>query len=268
MRNPMISILMGIYNCESTLIESIESIVNQTYKSWELIICDDGSIDNSLDIARTYEDRYKDKIRVISNQMNIGLAATLNNCLVYATGKYIARQDGDDISISDRLEKQVKFLESEDYYSILSSSMILFDENGEWGFLKVIEEPSKFDFIKGSPFAHAPSMIRKDALLSIGGYDNKRYKLRVEDYDLWFRMYEKGYLGYNIKEPLYKARDDRNAVSRRKFKYRINETLIKINGFHRLKLPIIVYIHALKPLIVGLLPKFAYNIIRKKKRAL
>ena len=83
---PKISVIMGIYNCEETLAESIESILSQSYKNWELIMCDDASTDGTYQIARRYADHYSDRITLIQNKTNQRLAASLNRCLTYATG--------------------------------------------------------------------------------------------------------------------------------------------------------------------------------------
>lgn len=264
-KSPKISIIMGIFNCQDTLVESIESITNQTYLNWELIICDDGSTDESYQIAEVYMNRFPEKIILLKNEQNMGLSYTLNNCLKYSSGEFIARQDGDDVSASDRLEKLVLFLINNKEYSIVSSAMILFDENGEWGKTDPIERPKKIDFVKGTPFAHAASMVRSEDIKAIGGYRNIKRTLRVEDYDLWFRLYEHGKKGYNVREALYKARDDRNAIQRRKYKFRINEAYVRFNGFRSLGLPKSTYIIALKPLLVGLVPVSIYKYVRGKK---
>ena len=88
---------MGIYNCAKTLPEAIDSILAQTYSNWELIMCDDGSSDDTYAIAEKYKITYPNKIKLIKNEKNLGLNATLNNCLKYVDGNYIARMDGDDI---------------------------------------------------------------------------------------------------------------------------------------------------------------------------
>ena len=106
-----ISIIMGIYNCEKTLPEAIESILAQTYTNWELIMCDDCSTDNTYSIAKKYQEKYTDKIILVRNNENCRLAYSLNHCLKYASGKYIARMDGDDISLPHRFERQIEFLE-------------------------------------------------------------------------------------------------------------------------------------------------------------
>ena len=97
---PEISVIMAIYNCADTVACAIDSILNQTYSDWELILCDDGSVDDTYKIAEEYKNKYPDKIKLIKNPSNQGLPASLNNCLKKASGKYIARMDGDDISRS------------------------------------------------------------------------------------------------------------------------------------------------------------------------
>ena len=133
MNKPKVSIIMGIYNCEQTLEESIKSIINQTYDNWELIMCDDCSIDNTYKIAQKYKDIYPNKIKLLKNDKNMTLGPTLNKCIEYVTGKYIARQDGDDLSERYRLEKQVDFLEKNKDISIVGTNMVSFDESGYHG---------------------------------------------------------------------------------------------------------------------------------------
>lgn len=255
---------MGIYNCERTLVMSIESIINQTFKDWELIMCDDGSFDNTFSIAAKYANKH-DNIILVKNDKNMGLIYTLNKCLELVKGEYIARQDGDDISLPTRLEKEVNVLDTNPEYSIISTAMMFFDENGVWGISNPIKEPHKEDFVKGTPFCHAPCMVRKKAFDDVKGYTVDKKLLRVEDYHLWFKMYSKGCRGYNIKEPLYKMLDDKNANRRRKYRYRIYESYVKYLGFRMLDIPYRYYIYILRPLFVGLLPKYIYNMLRKRR---
>ena len=127
---PSISVIMGIYNCKETLADAIESIINQTYTDWELIMCDDGSTDNTYQIAESYSEKYSNII-LIQNECNRGLNYTLNHCLKYAKGKYIARQDGDDLSHEDRLKYEVEFLEDNPSFDLVATNMVSFDEIGE-----------------------------------------------------------------------------------------------------------------------------------------
>lgn len=261
-----ISVIMGIYNCETTLSEAVDSILNQTYENWKLIMCDDGSTDNTYKVAEDYVNKYPDKIVLIKNDKNSGLNKTLNHCLQYADGDYIARMDGDDISLPIRFEKEITFLENKPQYDIVSSSMIYFDENGDWGQGSVVSYPQKENFISGTPFCHAPCMVRANVYKEVGGYSQNPKTLRAEDYDLWFRAYSLGHRGYNFSEPLYKMRDDENAYSRRKFKYAVNEAYVRYNGFKMLGLPVKTYLYALRPIIVGLLPKPIYMSLHHKRK--
>lgn len=266
-KNAKISILMAIYNCAKTLPEAIDSILSQTYPHWKLIMCDDGSADNTYKVAKQYTDKYPEKIILIKNEKNMGLNYSLNHCLKYADTEYVARMDGDDISLPERLEKQIEFLQNNPQYSIISCPMIYFDENGDWGRGFSTESPTKYDFIKGTPFCHAPCIIRTDAIKSVDGYSTNPKTLRAEDYNLWFRLYAKGYLGHNLQTPYYKMRDDMNAYKRRKFKFALNEAYVRFTGYKMLKLPLKAYIYVLRPIIVALLPKKLYLFLHHKKKS-
>ena len=119
------------------------------------------------------------------------------------------------------------------------------------------------DLMKSRPFCHAACMIRTNAFLDVKGYTVDKRLLRVEDLHLWMKLYAKNHYGYNIQEPLYKMRDDRNAYSRRKFKYRINESYIKILTIKTFHFSWRYIVYALRPIIVGLLPNFLYDKLHK-----
>ncbi|WP_044060240.1 glycosyltransferase [Proteiniphilum acetatigenes] len=257
-----ITVIMAVYNCATTLHEALDSLYAQTYKNFKLILCDDASTDSTYKIAREYIERY-DNITLLQNKKNMKLAATLNRCLKYADTEYIARMDGDDISLPTRFEKEISFLDQNPHISIVSSAMIYFDEFGDYRESTPIQYPNKKDFIRGTPFAHAACMVRSSAYFDVGGYDETI--VRGQDYDLWFRMYAKGHKGFNINEPLYKMRDDKNAISRRKFKYRIMESLIRSRGFKMLNLPFYYQFYTLRPILIGLLPKKIYTFLRRKQ---
>lgn len=254
-KKPKVSIIMGIYNCESTLKESIESIINQTYTNWELIMCDDCSKDNTYNLAKEYAAKYPNKIKLLKNEKNITLGPTLNRCIELVQGKYIARQDGDDISTPDRLEKQIEFLEKNNQFDLVSTAMSIFDENGEYGVRKLKSEPQGKDLMKGSVFAHATVVIKSDSMRYLNGYSNEMKKKQVEDYDLWFRFFENGYKGYCLDDVLYKVREDRNAYKRKSIKRRFNEIGVMIEGCKRLKLSPINYVRIIKPVIAAIVPQ-------------
>lgn len=206
---------MGIYNCAPTLQEALDSLYAQTYQDFEIILCDDGSKDNTYELALENQKQHPN-IVLLKNAHNIKLAATLNNCLTVAKGEYIARMDGDDISVPNRFEVLVQFLDEHPEYAFVSSAMTHFDENGDWKITRKDPEPTKESFKWSSPFCHAPVLMRKDALNAIGNYTAEPKVERMEDYYLWHKFYCAGYRGYNLQEPLYKMRDDKNATIRRR----------------------------------------------------
>jgi glycosyltransferase EpsE len=265
-KQPKISVIMGIYNSESTLAAAIESLYNQTYTNFELIMCDDGSQDNTYQLAKQYADKYNN-IVLLKNEKNMGLNFTLNRCLKIAKGVYIARQDSDDISLPSRFEKEIEILENNPDIAVVSCALIPFDEEGDFKISKNKENPEKKDFIHGTQFWHPCSIYRKSIANEVGGYTESDRLLRVEDYHLWFKIYAKGHRGYNIQEPLYKWRDDNDAYKRRTLKNRLNEVYVRYIGFKMLKLPFYCYIYCIRPIIVYLLPRPIYNYFHNKKNA-
>lgn len=250
---PRVSIIMGIYNCESTLARSIDSIINQTYTDWELIMCDDCSTDNTLEVAREYEDKYKN-IKVIRNEKNMRLAYSLNQCLKITKGEYIARMDGDDICLSHRLETQVNFLDNNPDYHVVGSSVILFDENGDQGTRSMIEIPTKFNLVKSVPHIHPTILMRKSAYEKLEGYTVLARTRRCEDADLWYRFYSSGFKGYNIQIPLLRYHESINDYKKRNLKAAINGMINRYFGYRKLRLPITSYVYIIKPLISVLIP--------------
>ena len=259
-----ISVIMGIYNCSETLFEALESLYAQTYQNFKIIMCDDGSSDNTYQVAADFAKKH-DNIILIRNEKNLGLNHTLNNCLNHADTEYVARMDGDDISLPTRFEKEISFLDSHPEYDIVSAPMIYFDEQGEFGRGKGGYEPKKTAFIYGTPFCHAPCMVRREAYMAVGGYTVSPKLLRVEDYHLWMKMYARGSRGYNLPECLYKMRDDRNALARRKWKGSINEMRVHLLACKELHLPLKGYLYSFMPIAKQLLPRFIYLYFHKRR---
>lgn len=258
-----VSIIMGIYNCADTLSYSIESILEQSYKEWELILCDDCSNDGTAEIASDYANK-NINIKFIRNEKNMGLAFSLNRCLELASGDYIARMDGDDICLKDRLDKQVKFLEENSQYDVVGSSVILFDQNGEHAIRKMKAIPNKFDLIQSVPHIHPTIMMRKLAYDELGGYVVSKITKRGQDMDLWFRFYANGYKGYNMQEPLLKYHESINDYKKRSWSVAIMAVKRRYNGYRLLKLPAITYIYALKPIVSAMIPNKIMYIYHKR----
>jgi glycosyltransferase involved in cell wall biosynthesis len=124
---PLISIGMPVLNCEKTLIIAVQSILNQTYSNWELILIDDGSKDQTLEIAKSFKDS---RISLIADGVNQQLPRRLNQAILMSRGKYFARMDGDDISYPKRLQSQVDYLENHPEIDLLGTGVILVDRDG------------------------------------------------------------------------------------------------------------------------------------------
>lgn len=259
-----ITVIMGIYNCASTLIEALESLEAQTYKDYKVVLCNDGSNDNTLEVAKEWVSTHPNYI-VIDNPHNLGLNATLNHCLEYADTEFVARMDGDDRSLPHRFEQEVNFLDKHPDYAIVSGPMLYFDEQGVFMKGKGNGEILKKDFIAGTPFCHAPCMVRREAYEKVGGYTVDPKLLRVEDYHLWFKMYAAGYKGYMLEDPIYEMRDNRDAFARRTFKSRLNEAYVKHIGYKMIGLPNWTQVYCLVPVIKGLLPTWLYKKVRQLK---
>lgn len=254
--NPKVSIIMGIYNCQETLAESIDSILNQTYENWELIMCDDCSSDKTYEIAKEYKDKYPDKIKLLKNEKNLTLGPTLNRCMEYVEGKYIARQDGDDYSHKQRLEIQVKVLEENSDIAAVGTNMISFDEEGEHGVHSLPEKVDKDYYLKkGVIFFHATILIRTEVMKELNGYTDKWYAVQAEDYELWCRFLQKGFKGLNLHENLYYVREDLNTYKRKNIKRRLRGLVLRFNVNKSLKAPIGIYFYMLKDIIALFIPR-------------
>lgn len=187
---PLVSVIMSVYNGEKYLLESIDSILNQTYKNFEFLITDDGSKDNSLKILKEYEKK-DSRVRIIINDGNKGLIYSLNNMLNLSNGKYIARMDADDIALKNRLEEQVKFLEKNEDISIIGSFYQAFKDNFSFirKNIKTINDPEeiKASLLFRNYICHPSIMVRNRII--------KKYNLKynfedkgMEDYGLWLKL--------------------------------------------------------------------------------
>lgn len=238
MTSCMISVIMGIYNCGDTLHQAIDSIINQTYDNWELIICDDGSKDDSYRVAEIYKEKYSERIKLIKNDRNMGLAYSLNRCLKHADGDLIARMDGDDISLPERFQMQVEFLMENKDFDLVGTAMRYFNEdNSIKGIVFKPEYPDYWTLRNRIPFNHATIVSYKTVFNKLEGYTVSERTKRAQDYDLWFRFYYHGFKGANIKDALYLVRENRDAIRRRTFSVRWNAFKTTLYGFKLLGYP-------------------------------
>lgn len=186
--NPLISIVLPVYNAEKFLKEAIESILTQSYTNYEFIIINDCSTDASWKIIQEYKQK-DDRIVAIKNNINLKLSKTLNKGISLSKGKYIARMDADDVSMPDRFEKQVSFLEANNDVGIIGSNIIIINEKNEViGYRKyqLDDKNIKKNIFYFSPFAH-PAVILRSSVLEKAGYYNDDFN-PAEDYELYFRI--------------------------------------------------------------------------------
>lgn len=254
---------MGVYNCAATLQEALDSLYAQTIQNFIIILCDDGSKDGTLKIAEENAQKHNN-VKVIKNDKNRGLNYTLNHCLKYADTEYVARMDGDDISLPTRFEKEIAFLDEHPEYAVVSAPMIYFDELGEFRRGKGKGEVFANDFVHGTPICHAPCMVRTNVIKDVGGYSVDDKLLRVEDYHLWFKIFAAGHKLFMLDECLYKMRDDRHATIRRNWLARRNEAYVKHIGYRMIGIPWWYQIFCIVPILKYLVPNCLYNYIHKR----
>ncbi len=199
---------MPVYNGEKYLNEAIDSILNQTFSDFEFLIINDGSTDNTNNIILSYSDP---RIRYIKNERNLKLIATLNKGLDLAQGKYIARMDADDISLSDRLEKQIQYMEKNPNIGLLGSWVNNFDVDNEF----IVKFKSGHKYIRFELFfknyIHHPTVMLRAEIFR----NEKIYYpdvLHAEDYALWIKLAE--YTEFDIlPEVLLKYRSHGENIS-------------------------------------------------------
>lgn len=213
----LVSILLSVYNSEKTIEESLNSLLNQTYKNIEILVIDDGSKDSSLEICKSYENKNK-QIEVYENKNNIGLTKSLNKLLIKSRGELIARQDADDISSPERIEKQVEFLIKKKLDACTTRSRVMQTNKKRPGISLYV--PNKILIKIKNPFIHGTLLIKKNVIKELGFYDERFYY--AQDYKLFTDLIMKGYKLKTINEILYSLNVENNISS---------ENLEKQNSF-------------------------------------
>lgn len=212
MRQPLVSIVMSVYNAGAYLEESIMSICSQTFQDWELIVIDDASTDATPAILDSFHDT---RIVRIENPHNLGLTRSLNRGLQKVRGRYIARHDADDCSHPRRIERQVQFLTDNDEIVLLGTDYEMINPDGD--VIESVRLPHMHRDLmerleKGNIFCHGSVLFRAEPVRKLGFY---RESFPVtQDYDLWLRIGEL-YKIANIPELLYQFRFDAETISRK-----------------------------------------------------
>lgn len=260
---PKISVIMGTYNGSKTISRAINSILIQSFSDFELIICDDYSKDDTTQIVERFAKK-DSRIKLIRNRENLGLAASLNKCIDISNGIYIARMDDDDISHSDRFERQNSFLDKHPEYAIVGSCRRTFDDEGVWNNYGKAGGLTKEDIIKGNIFTHPTVMIRKKALVESGMYTVSERTIRGQDFDLWCKMYAQGFIGYVMEDILFDYYEDRNRIKEIDAKFRINNFNTHMMWRKKMNLSLWYDVYAYKELLAILIPQKL--LVRYKKK--
>jgi len=223
--NPLVSIIIPCYNHEKYVSQTIESIVNQTYRNIELIVIDDGSKDNSVNVIQKLADKYNFTFLYRSNK---GLPTTLNEGIKLSKGKYFSACASDDIYKLDKIEKQVEFMEDNNEYAMCYGKIVCFEN--------CIENTSEYpnsnrqgwvfdDLLNYGCFIPAPSaFIRKDVFETVGDYDEN---LLIEDWDMWLRIARKFQVGYVDEYLAYYRKHDTNTSSQILKMYEAEEQILE-----------------------------------------
>lgn len=206
---PIISVVLPVYNGEKYLKEAIDSILQQTYADFELIIINDGSTDQTENIIESYQDP---RINYLKNEHNSGIVVSLNKGLDAAKGKYIARMDADDIADPQRFQKQKVYLDRHPNIGVVGSSMLVFDEYGKEMLFPYAASPNraKAELFFNSSLGHPTVMLRKECIKGI------RYEAEyqgLEDFVMWWRIAQHYDIG-SLTEPLLHYRKHSNQITK------------------------------------------------------
>ncbi len=186
-KNPLVSVIMPVYNSEKYLPEAIESILNQSLKDFEFIIVDDCSTDSSTQIIERYA-MADSRIRVLRNDRNLNIAESRNRGIEIAAGKYIATMDSDDRAFPTRLEDQVGYLDTHPDVAISIGNLNVISEDGAYQYVRLYpltDQTIRSKVYRYNPFPNPTIMCRREVYAKTGTYDN-RY-VPIDDFDFWLR---------------------------------------------------------------------------------
>jgi glycosyltransferase involved in cell wall biosynthesis len=214
MSSPTVSVIMPVFNTAEHLGEAIQSILDQRYANFEFIIINDGSTDHSKQIINSFNDP---RIITLENEQNQGLVFTLNRGVNLARGEWIARMDGDDISLPIRFEEQMQYLHNHPYVDVLATTVQLIDEHGTdagiWADDYANILPNQIlDYLPvNNCIAHPSVMVRTQVLKK---FTYLAEQAQAEDYDLWLRIAANGYVIHKLDHTLLKHRITRFSFTR------------------------------------------------------
>ena len=204
---PLISVILPVYNAEKYIFDAVQSILNQTYKNFELIIIDDGSTDDSINIISKFND---DRIHIYNNEKNLGLIATLNKGLKLCKGDFIARMDADDISFPTRFDEQIKYFKTHPEVDILGTNYEIFGDAHQISNLPNNLEQIKLELLFHNVICHPAVMMKRQSIKNMSY--NSKY-LHNEDWAFWLEGVKNGLTITNLNKVLLKYRQEGQNIS-------------------------------------------------------
>lgn len=257
----MVSILLAVYNGEKNLPDTLKSIEQQIYNMWELIAVDDGSTDGTQSMIRAFKYNYPHKVTILKNAVNIGLTRSLILATKEARGDCLARIDAGDIFSTDKLEKQIAFLDHNANYGIVGCNYINTfppSKTKKTSNVPLTDTQIRTTILRKNPFAHSCIIIRRHIYQQAGGYDpNIRYG---QDYELWFRVLKLTNAA-NLPDNLCTRTMSDESISYRKQKEQMWQCL-KTRWKHMNKLKPWHYFYLIEPLSMALIPIMIKKMIR------
>lgn len=244
-----ISVIMSEYNTDQDALEkSINSILSQDFTDFEYIIVDDCGKNNVKKFVEHFND---DRIIVLKNKRNLGLAKSLNRAIQYARGEYLIRMDSDDISFENRFTKLVNFIERYPEYAVVGSRAIEVSDERHLGILGKTGEKKKENIVFGDTPIHPTVIMKRQVIIDVGGYPNVK---RAEDFALWCELLLHGYRIYTVNDVLYLYMVNSSDYQKRSLKNRQEE--IKARFYYNKKLDVGFrgHLKICKSILAGVLP--------------
>jgi len=249
---PLVSVLMSVHNEERWVMRAVTSMMSQSYENLEIIIVNDGSTDDTLEILKNLQ-MHDDRIKIV-NQENTGLTKALNNGLFHCKGKYVARMDADNIAMPSRIRKQVSFLEDNPDFAVVGSWRIDVLPDGVERLHKVPESNEEIQrtFVKRNCVSHSSVLVNAQTL-RLFLYDERF--LTSQDFELWTRIGKHWKLA-NLPEPLCRAYQREKGITSSSNKWRTlkYKLIIHFRAYQRLKCPWWYFIFIPKPIVEFLIP--------------
>jgi glycosyltransferase involved in cell wall biosynthesis len=252
-RTPSVTVLMGVYNGLPRLEHALRSVLNQTFDDFEFLIIDDGSTDGSGELLRQVASEDA-RVRLVSLASNRGLGAVLNKGVAAARGALVARMDADDVSLPERLERQVAFFRDNPEVDVVGSFAL--DVDGDGRSIRERRVPIAHDriveLVWSNPFIHTTVMFRRNAILRVGSYAAELQ--RRQDYDLWFRCVRGGLRFANIPESLVHYHFSDATLRRNNVRATFDQVRIGLRGCRLVRAPLRAYAATCLPLLESALP--------------